>query len=77
MSTQRLKRTKVISVLIGATLAFTTLTAPAANAGTVPNMFYRTCSHVTGHCTPYVQTNKPDPSVGRAYYTTWCWCWIW
>jgi hypothetical protein len=56
------------SVIVG-------LDVPAQSA-TVPNMYYRTCSYITGRCTPYHQTNRHDNSVGNAYYTTWCVCFI-
>ena len=72
-----MKRRIVTGSLLAIALFLSPLFAPAAAAATVPNIFYRTCSNITRHCTPYVQTNRPDRSVGNAYYTTWCWCWIW
>lgn len=75
----RLEMTRrfVAGSLLAIALFLSPLFAPQAKAATVPNIFYKTCSYITGRCTPYVQTNRPNPNVGRANYTTWCWCWIW
>lgn len=49
-----------------------------ATAATVPNIYVRTCSHWTGHCTGYVQTNGPHNwNVPNEYITQWTWGWIW
>jgi hypothetical protein len=54
--------------------------APPAEAvtGYVLNSYVRTCSYVTGKCTPYKQINGPhDYTVGNTYRTTWVWYAIW
>ena len=51
--------------------------ATSVEAATVPNNFTRTCSRVTGRCTPYTQTNPPyNPTVPSRYSTNLCWCWV-
>ncbi len=68
------RRVAVLGLLLG--LGTALVGSTTANAITVPNMFVRTCSHITGQCTGYHQTNKPNPSVGKSYTTIWCYCWI-
>ena len=76
----------IAAALVAAALATATFAAASfgptttqalAVTATVPNMFARSCSHVTRRCTGYRQTNGPyNPRVPSRYTTNWCWCWI-
>lgn len=72
-------RKTIRMTIIGAILAASLAGASQALAvtATVPNNFVRTCSHFTGRCTGYHQTNGPyNWTVPSRYSTNWCWCWV-